>query len=166
MRKVEVDLADLESLVFATAVIKTIEGALAQRQNDPFIKPHLPLTEVHNRLASAMRNATRAEAGTKTNWDEPLTEEERGLLEKINSYVLLGDPPLVFQITPNERLRTAEFDTLLAKGCIVLGTPVSGVIWSGDSKPELVKEPLKLLVKLTPRGVLKMTKVWAFGPDT
>ena len=44
MATVTVDLADLEKLVFAAAAIKTIESALQQRRNDPFVREHLDFT--------------------------------------------------------------------------------------------------------------------------
>ena len=40
MKTVTVDLEDLEKIVFATSVIKTIESTMAARKNDPFVRPH------------------------------------------------------------------------------------------------------------------------------
>jgi hypothetical protein len=83
MTTVTVDLEDLTTVLFATGVVKTIEGALAARKNDPFVLPHLDFTEAHDRMASEMRNATRAAAGTLINWDAALTEGDIALLRKI-----------------------------------------------------------------------------------
>ena len=148
MTTVTVDLKDLETLVMATAIIKTIESALQQRKNDPFVKPHLDFTEAHDRLASVMRNATRAEAGTLFGWDDELTKDEIEQLQFVDG----GN----CQITPAYRLKEPAFDSLAAKGCIVLGQLVNGVVWAGANRPELQVDPKGFAVKITDRGREKL----------
>lgn len=73
MPSVTVDLDDLETIVMTTGALKTIEGALNARKNDPFVHQYLDFSEAHDRLSSAMRNAKRADAGTLVPWDGKTT---------------------------------------------------------------------------------------------
>lgn len=160
-RQVTVDLADLEALVFASAAIKTIESTIASWRKDPFVQPYLQMSDAHNRLASAMRNARRADLGTLVNWDEPLTEEERKALVRVNH------PDGYISIDVEEKLpnsKSAEdsskgmsvFDRLAAKGCLVYGQRITGVLWAGDERPQILPDPSVYLLKITPRGIEKL----------
>ena len=78
--KVEVEIEDLETIIFATSVIKTIESALQQRKQDPFVHPHLDYSKASEALTAAMNSARRAVADTKVEWDGALTDKEKELL--------------------------------------------------------------------------------------
>jgi hypothetical protein len=149
MPSVTVDLEDLETLVFTTAALKVIEGALAARKTDPFVRPHLNFTAAHDRLASAMRNARRAGSGTAVDWDGPLTAAETLMLRSIEDMQQFNSPA---------RLQHPEIDLLAAKGCVVIGQQVNGVIWPGATAPELEKLAW-FAVKITDRGREKLAKI-------
>src|SRR5208282_323832 len=121
---VTVDLADLETLVFATAAIKAIEGALAGRKNDPFVKKHLDYTAANDRLATAMRNATRPEAYPE--WDEALTSEEYLALRRVEK----ADQGV---LAIGFRSKRDYFDGLSSKGCVIIGTAIDGYVWAGEN---------------------------------
>lgn len=151
MTSVTIDLEDLETLVMTTGALKVIEGALHQRKNDPFTRPHLDFTAAHDRLATSMRNARRAEAGTLIEWDGELTEDEVNALRVIES----GRRP---QISAHEKKNYREYDNLSARGCIVIGQPVAGVVWAGATAAEL--QPCEgYAVKITDRGREKLAKI-------
>jgi hypothetical protein len=151
MPSVTIDLADLETIVMTTGALKTIEGALAQRKQDPFVRQHLDFTAAHDRLASAMRNARRAEAGTLVAWDGELDEDEVNALRHIDSGKRV-------QISGHEKQNYHEYDGLSAKGCIVMGQPVVGVIWAGEERPALT--PCQgFALKITDRGREKLAKI-------
>lgn len=146
MPSVTVDLSDLERIVFATSAIKGVEAALTQAKNDPFVRPHMQYAEAHDRLASAMRNAMRSEANdTLVKFDEPVTKGELKLLRQC----------------PNDRVITIQatektaWDPLSAKGCIEMGTLVTGYIWPGKERPDLFPNPEGYAVRITPRGISK-----------
>lgn len=151
MPSVTIDIEDLETLVFTTGALKTIEGALANRRVDPFTRPHLDFTAAHDRCASAMRNARRVEAGTLVDWDGALDVHEENALRHIES----GKRA---QISAHEKQNYREYDGLAAKGCIVMGQPVAGIIWAGASAPELTP-CAGFAVKITPRGREKLAKI-------
>lgn len=167
MTAVTVDLDDLTTIVFATGVIKTIEGALASRRNDPFVRPHLDFTEAHERLATAMRNASRREAGTAVNFDEPLTRNEvrklRDILKVIDNVRGPGINLSWFRISGPDKAE-GEYDSLAAKGCIRIGQAVTGVIFAGENKPSLVPDAERgYLVEVTDRGRAMLTAIDAGG---
>ena len=155
MTTVTVGLADLETLVMATAIIKTIESSLAQRKDDPFIKPHLNFSDAHDRLATAMRNATRAESGTLFDWDGELSDDEIILLKDIDAGAIK-----MFSVSErnpaNKEHYNQNIDSLAAKGCIILGQCASAVVWAGANRPELKVDPSKFAVKITDRGRQKL----------
>lgn len=169
MTAVTVDLADLETIVFATGAIKAIESALANRSADPFVRPHLNYAAAHDRLATAMRNASRAEAGTLVAFDEPLTKTEAKALR----YVLdATDPgkgarkkPGVaewFAMSGMDKAGLDEdmsiYDRLAAKGCVQIGQFVTGVVWSGAPAPEVKADPERgFAAKITDRGRAMLT---------
>lgn len=151
MPVVTVDLDDLETIIFATGAIKTIEGVLASRRSDPFVQPHLDFKAAHDRLGSAMRDVRRAEAGTLVNYSEPLTVEEVTALREIDfgKDVLSQD-----EKAPNKKKKESMsvYDRLAAKGMVVMGNFVRGVVWAGASAPEIVPDPKGFAIKLTNRG--------------
>jgi hypothetical protein len=150
--KVEVELEDLETLIFATAIIKTFEGALQQRKQDPFIKPHLDYTKAHGALTLAMNSARRSEnAGTLIAWDGELDDKEIKFLE------LFVKAP-VFEIDGEYRKKHSEIDSLMAKGCIRMGQCVMGAVWPGEPKADIKPIPAFALA-ITKRGEEKLAKV-------
>jgi hypothetical protein len=157
MATVTVDLDDLEALIFHTGTLKTIEGALMSRRNDPFVRPHLDITPSHNRLAAEVRNAKRAESGTATKWDEPATREEQNLLRCFEDKN--GRLASVIHINAVRRNPAAgedytpAIDTLASKGMIVIGQVLTGVLWAGDDRPEFKIDPSAWALKITPRGM-------------
>lgn len=117
--KVEVDLEDLETIVFATAVIKNIETQLASRIEDPFVKPHLDYSKAHNNLVTVLNSAKRSQADTKTPWDEKLDKKEIDLLKEFGKVS-------VFEVAGDFRMGQSEVDSLAAKGCLHIGQLVAG----------------------------------------
>jgi hypothetical protein len=165
MATVTVDLADLETIIFATGVIKTIEGALASRTRDPFVQPHLDYTAAHDRLAAAMRNARRAESGTLVGWDEPLTKEEMGALRYVSAALEQKVPGIrAFVISPEDKGEPGRamsvYDRLAAKGCLKMGQFVQGIVWAGENAPQLVADEKGYAALITPCGYDKL------GPKT
>lgn len=165
MTAVTVELEDLETIVFATGVIKTIEGALASRRNDPFVREHLDYAAAHDRLATAMRNATRAAAGTLVPFDEPLTKTEvralRDILEATKSRKDGVNLPW-FRVSGPDKAAEGEkmsiYDRLAAKGCVRVGQAVTGVIFAGENRPLLVPDADRgYLVEITNRGRAVLT---------
>ena len=157
MTSVTVDLEDLRTLVLTAGALKTIEGALASRKADPFVREHLDFTEAHNRLASAMRNAERADAGTLVPWDGDLDDAEIDLLHAIDTgeHVILTRR----QKSPNPGAAMSVADQLAAKGCVVIGQLVKGILWAGEAAPDLVVDPQGFPVRITQRGREKLAKL-------
>lgn len=157
MPSIAVDQDDLETIIWATAAIKAIEGALAQRKSDPFVRPRLDYTAAHDRLASALRNAKRVTAGTLVPWDGPLTDAEFRMLRGIKEDGMR-------QFNGPSRFHHPEVDSLVAKGCVVMGQRVDGVIWAGAATPELA--PMAMFaVKITDRGREKLAKIEYSHPE-
>ncbi|HVX91570.1 MAG TPA: hypothetical protein VHC20_08260 [Candidatus Paceibacterota bacterium] len=164
MKTVTVSLEDLEAIVFATGVIKTIEGALASRKDDPFVKPYLDYTEAHNRLATAMRDARRADADTLVKYDAPLDDDEKQaltLLAKREDLTELGKAEAfsisTAQKAPGPGESMSVYDKLAAKGCVVMGNFVRGVLWAGASAAELAPyTDAGFAIKTTVRGRAKL----------
>lgn len=154
MKTVTVALEDLEALVFATGAIKNIEGALASFKQDPFVKPYLTFTDAHNRCATAMRNAKRADADTLIKFDEPLTDEEREILAHVNEYDAMFLSPR--EKAPKAGQQMSIYDQLAAKGCVVIAQCLTGFMWAGASAPEIKIDPKGFAVKLTDRGRQKL----------
>ena len=152
MTKVTVDYDDLETIVFATAAIKAIEGALAARKSDPFSRPHLDFTAAHDRLASAMRNAKRSESNdTVIKFSDPLSDDEMDTLKLIDS---ICDEHSYMTLEGKDKAPgqvMSVYDQLAAKGCVEIGQLLSGIIWAGAAAPELSKKPT-YAVRLTARG--------------
>ena len=166
MKTVTVDLEDLEKIVFATSVIKTIESTMAARKNDPFVRPHLEFTEAHDRLASAMRNARRAEAGTLVAWDGKLEEDEIAMLKAIvrhdrDEEHRATHTGLPFTISNEEKTGYGAADRLAAKSCVRMGQFIHGVIWAGDAAPSITPSARGFAVTITPRGVQKLAEAEA-----
>ncbi len=155
MTQVAVDLSDLETLVFTTGALKTIEGALQARKSDPFVQPHLNFTEAHNRLATAMRNASRGAADTVVPWNGELDGQECAYLAGL---IADEDEHLFTTITGTWRLEHPEIDRLMCKGMVEIGQLVKGVLWAGKDLPEL-KPDVGFAVRTTNRGRDKLRKI-------
>lgn len=146
--KVEVEIEDLETLIFATSIIKTFESALQARKTDPFVKPHLDYTNASNNLTVAMNGARRAVSDTKTEWDGALSKDEIALLKEF-------EKSKVFEVTAEFRTKTKEVDTLASKGCLRIGQLVSGAVWPGEERADIRPVPGYALA-ITPRGTEKL----------
>lgn len=152
MAKVEVDDSDLETLIFATSVLKTIEGALISRKSDPFVRPHLDYTRALDNVTTAWRNSKRTSAGTAIAWDGELDSFERDFLKSICGFECSNT------ITVEYRLNHPEIDRLAAKGCIQLGQCCEGAVWAGENTPDIRPIP-KFAVRVTPRGIEKFKEL-------
>ena len=159
MTTVTVDLKDLETIVFATGVIKTIEGSLAAFRRDPFVQPHLNFTDAHKRLAAMMRDATRAEAGTLIPYNEPLNKKELSCLRAAASsgfYISRKEK------APEGGEAMSIWDRLMSKGMIAMGQVVTGVVYAGASSVEqVIVDPERFAIRLTDRGRNELMKVAA-----
>jgi hypothetical protein len=150
MSSVTVDLADLETLVMTTGALKVIEGAIVQRKNDPFVREHLDFTAAHDRLAASMRNARRAEAGTLVPWDGELDGVEVLLLRDV------ADMEMGVKAIGCHK---EDYTTLMAKGCVIIGQEVNGILWAGEKQPDIRITPGYYSVRITDRGREKLAKI-------
>ena len=148
--KVEVDIEDLETIIYATAIIKTIESSLKTRKQDPFVNPHLEYTKAHDQLVAAMNGARRANAPTVTTWDGELSSKELKLLQQF-----MTAP--VFEVSPEYKLKHDEVDSLTAKGCIRIGQLVAGAVWPGEPKAD-IRPVAGFALAITKRGNDKLAK--------
>lgn len=157
MPTIEVELDDLEALIYASAAIKNIEGALASYRRDPFVNSmggkFLP---AQKRLEDAVRNAKRGIAhDTAVKFNEPLRSDEATRLKELYcSLMPSGVGPL---------RDDAAAGSLAAKGMIEIGTKVSGAVWPGQDVPALQKDPTALIARLTDRGVAEATRIIKAG---
>lgn len=163
MPTVAVDLDDLEKLVMGTGALKTIEGAIVARSRDPFTPDRHELTGAHNRLAAAMRNAKRGDADTLVPWDGDLDEDEIKLLREIDSFQIDGRKAMLI-LTPEQKApeggaAMSVADRLAAKGCVIMGQLVKGILWAGDERPMLTPDPSGYPIKITARGAEKLAKL-------
>ena len=157
MPSVTVDLADLETLVITTGALKIVEGALQARKADPFVRQHLEFTEAHDRLASAMRNAMRASADTLVPFDEPLDDAEIKLLRDIDRSKGSLTPK---EKAPEKDAAMSVADRLAAKGCVVMGNFVTGIVWAGAKAVSDIRPDNKgFAVKITDRGRQKLAEI-------
>lgn len=146
--KVEVEIEDLETIIFSTAVIKNIETLLAARKTDPFVKPHLDYNRAHDALVLAMNSARRFIVDTKIDWGGKLSDKEFALLKQFAS----SD---VFEIDGEFRKKKPETDTLAAKGCLRIGQMVKGAVWPGEQRPDI--QPIAgYALAITKRGREKL----------
>lgn len=156
MPTVTVELEDLEKLVFGTGVIKTVESALNAYQDDPFVPPQNELTNAHNRLAKAVREAKRSGSGTLIDWDEPLTEKEVSHLSGLRKWEVERGDFLRVAPTHKTELDKTSFDSLAAKGCVSVGQLIVGEKWGDEDKPRLRIDPSCFVIKSTARGRSKL----------
>lgn len=162
MTQVTVDLDDLKALVFGTGVIKNIEGSLTSFKSDPFTKTKVPLTEAHDRLATAMRNAERGQLDTVVKFDEPLNKDEQIALNAIAATITAQikgkkiDLDQVKVISVQEKAAEGEqmsvYDRLAAKGMVEMGQFIRGILWAGASAPAIVGDTKGFAARLTRRG--------------
>jgi hypothetical protein len=167
MRSVTVDLDDLETLVMTTGALKTIEGALQARKADPFVREHLEFTAAHDRLATAMRNAMRADAGTLVPWDGELEDDEVKMLRRI-------DEDIFAEVDMQRRTKSDEeltfyhkplIDRLVAKGCVEPGKCLRGIHWATETKPTISIKNEIYFVRITDRGRQKLAALDAKKPE-
>jgi len=166
MTTVTVDLADLERLVMTTGALKTVEQALHQRRNDPFVREHLNFTEAHDHLATAMRNAQRSKSSGNTlvEFDSPLEDDETKTLR-----LMAADRQGWFhEISTKEKLgsylknnKLSVFDRLAAKGMCVIGQLCEGAVFAGESGPQIRPVTRGFAVKVTDRGLAKVAEIEA-----
>jgi hypothetical protein len=153
--KVEVEIEDLETIIFATAIIKTIESQLRSRKEDPFVQPHLDYTRAHDALVLAMNSARRATADTKIQWDGELSAKEIKFLQQFAACP-------VFEVDGEYRKKRDEVDSLAAKGCIRIGQLVSGAVWPGEPKAD-IRPVSGYAIMITKRGNEKLGQVLRVG---
>lgn len=164
--QVTVDLDDLEAIVFGTGVIKNIEGSLASFKNDPFTRTKVPLTEAHDRLASAMRNARRAGADTLVKWDEPLTKEEQIALAAVAAACKeAGDVKVLSGKQKGGSGVMSDWDRIAAKGMIEMGQFITGILWAGQQSPAITAKP-EFAARLTSRGKNMLEQIRAQSRGT
>lgn len=161
MPTVEVDLEDLERIVYAASAVKAIEGSLAAWRRDPFVQPHLDFSPAQKRLESAMRNAKRANSGTLIQFDDPLTREEINALRYVKAACDAKTPGLaLFVISPEDKGEPGRpmsvYDQLAAKGCLEMGQFVQGVVWAGADRPDIIPDPKGFAARLTERGLSRL----------
>lgn len=149
--KVEVEIEDLQTIIYATSIIKMIESALSSRKQDPFVIPHLNYTEAHNNLVTAMNHARRATADTVVEWNGALDDKEKELLEQF----VASD---TFEINGDFRLKNKHVDSLAAKGCIRIGQLVAGAVWPGQDRADIKPLP-GFALAITQRGRDKLEKL-------
>ncbi len=166
MTIVAVDLADLERLVMTTGALKTIEQAMHQRRNDPFVREHLNFTEAHDRLATAMRNAQRSKSrgDRMVDFDGPLDDDETRVLKAI------ADELWFREISTKEKIGDylevgvlSVFDRLAAKGMCVIGQLCEGAVFAGEPGPQIRPVTRGFAVKVTDRGRAKLAEIEADG---
>lgn len=148
MTDITVSLEDLEIMLVGAGAIKQIE-----RKRDPFTPPERKFKDAMERLLREARSARRTTAPTATAWDGELDADEIKCLRMFDSQI--KDNPYT-GVTPKQRLDNPAIDRLLARGCIVMGQPVIGVVWSGADQAELKPDPSYFAVKITDRGYKKL----------
>lgn len=152
---ITISLADLEILIMAAGAIKPIEEALSTRKRDPFVPAEPQITAAIQRLAADARSARRSKETYATAWEGPLTEDELGWLVAICEN---EDPhKAAFDIVTDDRFEIEAIDSLAARGMIVIGVPVHGVVWPGAERAEvwLVDPDQGHYLKPTQRGLRK-----------
>lgn len=153
--QVTVELEDLETIVFATAVIKQIENALQARKRDPFVQPHLDYSKAHTNLVAAMNSAKRANAGTLIDWNGELTYTEVTFLREVDR--LFQKTSAYLELLGEFRIKEEFYfvDSLAAKGCIQIGQSIVGAVWPGDNQAQIRPYPT-FQVRITDRGRSKL----------
>jgi hypothetical protein len=166
MTTVTVDLADLERVVMTTGALKTIEQAMHQRRNDPFVREHLNFTEAHDRLAMAMRNGQRARTRSDrgVDFDGPLDDDEAKTLR----LVAADRQGWFHEISLKEKLgsylknnKLSVFDRLAAKGMCIIGQLCEGAVFAGEPGPQIRPVTRGFAVKVTDRGRTKVAEIEA-----
>jgi hypothetical protein len=154
MPTVTVDLEDLRKLVYATGAMKAIEGILDTRKRDPFVELGKPFTEAHDRIAAAMRDIDRGNADTAVKYNEPLTEEEYKALKNLDGWITRKQKAP----DPKKNETMSVWDRLAAKGCVVIGQAVTGIVWAGaPSVSDVIANPDKFPIRLTERGKVALS---------
>jgi hypothetical protein len=158
MPTVEVDLDDLEALIYASAAIKNIESAIVTYKRDPFVQQmqgkFLP---AQKRLETLVRNAKRSAArrDTVVHFDAPLTEAMAKFLVRLYAQ---RDQYGYSSIEFSYKL---QVDDLAVRGMIEPGQYVYGGQWTGDDYPIVRIDPAYLMVRFTVRGEEEATRLLA-----
>ena len=165
MPTVEVDLDDLEALIFVSAAIKNIEGALMSFRRDPFVQSAQgKFIPAQKRLEVACRNAKRSAApkdgpyykNTMVHFDEPMLTENKKLL--VSLYASRNQHGLVRVQTHASSLEAKHgpvklaLDSLSVRGMIEVGNYVDGGLWLGDDFPIIGVNHEFYMVRFTARG--------------
>jgi hypothetical protein len=162
MTDITISLEDLETLVMAAGAIKTIETALDTRKRDPFVPPQNQIAAAVGRLAAEARSARRSKETYQTPWDGELDEQEIKWLDMVcKDYDPTDRAKRMFLITPDERFKSSAIGRLTAKGMLLIGNSVKGVIWPGADQPEFAPDPTCYYLMPTPRGLRKWRELKA-----
>jgi hypothetical protein len=162
---ITVNLEDLETLIFAAGAMKPIEIAMDTRKRDPFVLKELPITAAINRLATEARSARRSKETYATPWDGELNDDEQAWLAAVcDPYNPneKGRRRAPFDIIPEDHLGEEAIHTLNAKGMLVIGTSVRGVVWPGAEQAEIWPEAnTRFYLMPTTRGLRKWRELQA-----
>ena len=173
MTDITVNLEDLETLIFAAGVVRSIEAAMDTRKRDPFVPSRYKIAEATNRLASEARSARRYKETYATAWDGPLTaEEEKWLDDACKNYDPADREGRMIVVEANElyggggmTFRQGPIHDLANKGMVAIGTAAFAVIWLGADQPEFWPDPFKFYVRPTPRGLSKWRELKSAQPS-
>jgi hypothetical protein len=141
---------DLETLLFASGAIRSIEEALNAAKRDPWAQSAKgKLTQAYDRLSREWRNAKRAREGYPgANFADPTAEDLLNLAaieadvrdQGIGAAVALGSP--LYRIV----------QALHAKGLVELGVYREMVMWGDSGEVGSRDHPMIQRVRLTARG--------------
>lgn len=154
MPSVTVDLSDLETLIFTTGALKTVEEALNKRKGDPFVRAHLDFTDAHNRLVERYREASRSR-DNYMGYNNPLTKEEIQYMNELD----LSKPGYFIYHDESFMQPRSYIMSLLTKGMVRRGRYLNGVLWDGDTHPQLKEDDKGFAVRLTTRGATTIAEL-------
>ncbi len=148
MTTVTVDVADLQTLLFATGCIQTIEGALKNRDRDPLaVSAKGKLSEAHDRLATAWRRASR----------EPPPEPDEADIATLRRMFAASDAAMIAVGTDGLGTvnRFAQVLQLIEAGPAWPGVKID---WPAPATPEFRQDgmdprDLRYAARLTARGL-------------
>lgn len=148
---VTVDSDDLQTLLFATAAIKSVEVALKAQKNDPFAEQALPrYTEASDNLAKAWRDATRRRDMPQLFRDP--TPHELSVLRSI-FFDDSPDPDMADRLKRTSIVWLSHHPrSLVSLGLVELGNERYQIIW-GDGRVSAAPFPPKVFARLTWRGI-------------
>ena len=142
--KVLVDADDLETLLFATGVVKALERALhAATEDEQWRMAQPKITAAHSRLADEWRGALR-----QTRYFDPPQAPSDHELAMIRALVKLG----AAQELGIEVAEPHLYRTMVAKGWAKIGVHQHRVIW-GDNQEATTTQSSKARLKLTDAAI-------------